>query len=227
MAFQPVGSLNHRTFTGLIIAQFLAGFNDQAIHASAMFFALHQQALSKEQAISLMPILFFSPWAIFCTIAGHCADRYSKTYSLIFWKIAEIAIALIAMAGFYLGSVHHLPIGPWLVLSTVFLMGTHAAFFAPAKYGAMPEVLQPHILSRGNGVLESTTCLAAILRTVTGGLLSSVCTAGRPRARGRRSGPACAPRGQPGGWARGGGCPVFCPWARWTWAWGAWRPWDW
>lgn len=174
MAFQPAGSLNNRTFTGLIIAQFLAGFNDQAIHASAMFFALHQQALTEAQAISLMPILFFSPWAIFCTLSGFCADRYSKTYSLIIWKISEILIALIAMAGFYLGSVHHLPIGPWLVLSTVFLMGTHAAFFAPAKYGAMPEILQPHVLSRGNGVLESTTFLAAILGTVTGGLLSSL-----------------------------------------------------
>jgi MFS family permease len=173
MAFKPVGSLNHRTFIGLIIAQFLAGFNDQAIHASAMFFALHQQILTEAQAISLMPILFFSPWAIFCTLAGFSADRYSKTYSLILWKISEIAIALIALAGFYLGSVHHLPIGGWIVLSTVFLMGTHAAFFAPAKYGAMPEILQPHILSRGNGVLESTTFLAAILGTVTGGLLSS------------------------------------------------------
>ena len=50
-------------------------------------------------------------------------------------------------------------------------MGMHAAFFAPAKYGAMPEILQPHILSRGNGVLESTTFLAAILGTVAGGLL--------------------------------------------------------
>jgi MFS family permease len=174
MAFQPVGSLNHRTFSGLIIAQFLAGFNDQAIHASAMFFALHRQALTEEQAISLMPILFFAPWAIFCTLAGFCADRYSKTYSLVFWKCSEIVIALIAMAGFWLGSVHGSPIGPWLVLSTVFLMGTHAAFFAPAKYGAMPEILQPHVLSRGNGVLESTTFLAAILGTVTGGLLSSL-----------------------------------------------------
>ncbi len=174
MAFQPVGSLNHRTFTGLIIAQFLAGFNDQAIHASAMFFALHQHALTEAQAISLMPILFFSPWAIFCTVSGFCADRYSKTYSLIAWKIAEIVIALVAIAGFYLGSVQHLAIGPWVVLSTVFLMGTHAAFFAPAKYGAMPEILQPHVLSRGNGILESTTFLAAILGTVTGGLLSSV-----------------------------------------------------
>ncbi len=173
MAFQAAGSLNNRTFIGLIIAQFLAGFSDQAIHASAMFYSLHQGILTKDQAISLMPILFYAPWAIFCTLSGYLADRYSKTYTLIYWKVSEIAIALLALAGFYLGTFHQEPLGAWLVLSTVFLMGTHAAFFAPAKYGAMPEILQPHVLSRGNGILESTTFLAAILGTVTGGLLSS------------------------------------------------------
>ena len=143
MAFQQAGSLKNRTFIGLIVAQFLAGFNDQAIHASAMFFAIHQGILSKEQAITLMPVLFYAPWAIFCTLSGYFADRCSKTYSLIGWKISEIIIGLIALIGFYLGAVHHEPAGAWMVMSTVFLMGTHAAFFAPAKYGAMPEILQP------------------------------------------------------------------------------------
>ncbi|MCS7046703.1 MAG: MFS transporter, partial [Gemmataceae bacterium] len=172
MAHQPVDSLKNRSFIGLIIAQFLAGFNDQAIHASAMFFALHQHALTEAEAISLMPILFFAPWAIFCTLAGYYADRYSKTATLRLWKFAEIVISLILIGGFVLGTNYHHPAGPWIVLATVFLMGMHAAFFAPAKYGAMPEILQPHVLSRGNGILESTTFLAAILGTVTGGALS-------------------------------------------------------
>lgn len=172
MAFQPAETLRNRTFIGLIVAQFLAGFNDQAIHAASMFYAIHQGILTEAQAISLMPILFYAPWAIFCTLAGYLADRFSKTYALIIWKIAEIAIALVALGGFYLGTVLHEPFGAWMVLSAVFLMGTHAAFFAPAKYGAMPEILQPHVLSRGNGILESTTFLAAILGTVSGGLLS-------------------------------------------------------
>src|SRR5262249_35947401 len=84
-------------------------------------------------------------------------------------------ITLLALLGFWLGthrdeSIRHA--GAWIVLSTVFLMGTHAAFFAPAKYGAMPEILQPQVLSKGNGVLESTTFLSAILGTVSGGILS-------------------------------------------------------
>jgi MFS family permease len=129
--------------------------------------------MSKDTAISLMPILFYAPWAMFCTLAGYLADRYSKWNSLVFWKVAEIAITLIALLGFWLGT-HQVAFGPYLVLSTVFLMGTHSAFFVPAKYGAMPEILQPHMLSRGNGVLESLSFLAVILGTVMGGVLSQV-----------------------------------------------------
>src|SRR5262249_10854709 len=124
--------------------------------------------------IALMPILFYAPWAIFCTLAGYLADRFSKQKAVVIWKVAEVGITLLALFGFYLGTVHKDPLGPKIVLSTVFLVGTHAAFFAPAKYGAMPELLQAHMLSRGNGILESTTFLAAILGTVTGGLLSFV-----------------------------------------------------
>ena len=180
MAFQPSDTLRSRTFIGLIIAQFLAAFNDQAIHASSMFYAItHRLAdgrtiLTQAQAISLMPILFYAPWAIFCTLAGYLADRFSKRHSLLFWKLAEVVITLITLAGFWLGTGLHNPWGPWVVLSTVFLMGTHSAFFVPAKYGAMPEILQPQQLSKGNGVLESTSFLAVILGTVSGGVLSFV-----------------------------------------------------
>jgi MFS family permease len=172
MAFQPTGSLNNRSFIGLIVAQFLAGFNDQAIHAMAMFYAIHTGLLTEANAITLMPVLFYAPWALFCTLSGYLADRHSKTYSLIGWKISEVVIALVLIAGFSLGGGPHATLGASIVLSAVFMMGTHATFFAPAKYGAMPEILQPHILSRGNGILESTTFLAAILGTVFGGYLS-------------------------------------------------------
>jgi MFS family permease len=170
--FRPSTTLTSRTFIGLLIAQFLAAFNDQAIHASAMFFAIDKETMSKDDAISLMPILFYAPWAIFGTLAGWLADRFSKRNSLIAWKIAEVGITLLALLGFWLGT-HNIggQLGPWLVLSTVFLMGTHSAFFVPAKYGCMPEILAPHLLSKGNGLLESLSFLAVILGTVCGGIM--------------------------------------------------------
>src|SRR5215831_1890247 len=116
MGFQPASSLRSRTYLALIVSQFLAAFNDQCIHASAMFYAIHKEFLTEAQAISLMPILFYAPWAIFCTLAGYLADRFSKRQSLVFWKFAEIGITLIAFAGFWLGSVPQHWLGPILVL---------------------------------------------------------------------------------------------------------------
>src|SRR5207244_6031131 len=123
MGFQPASTLRSRTYLGLIVAQFLAAFNDQCIHASAMFYAIHKEFLTEAQAISLMPILFFAPWAIFCTLAGYLADRYSKRNSLVFWNAAEVGIPLIELAGFWLGSNYKLAIGPWVGWSRVFFMG--------------------------------------------------------------------------------------------------------
>lgn len=174
MAFTPSDRLTNRTFIGLLTAQFLAAFNDQAIHAAAMFFAFHQHLMTEATAISLMPILFYAPWAVFCTLAGYYADRYSKRHSLVFWKIVEVAICAVALLGFHLGAAHNLKIGPIIVLACVFGMGMHSAFFVPAKYGVMPEILQPQLLSRGNGLLESLSFLAVILGTVFGGVLSYV-----------------------------------------------------
>jgi len=173
--FHKAATLRNRTFIALLIAQFLAAFNDQAIHASAMFFAINKKTLTEDQAISLMPILFFAPWAMFPTLAGYFADKYSKRRTLVFWKFAEIGITALALVGFVIGSELDFPnAGAWIVLSTVFMMGLHSTFFVPAKYGAMPEILHESLLSRGNGILESLSFLATILGTVSGGALSLV-----------------------------------------------------
>src|SRR5262245_52490215 len=159
--FQPADHLHSRTFLGLLVAQFLAAFNDQAIHAAAMFYAFNTQILTESEAITLMPMLFYAPWAIFCTVAGYLADKYSKRVALVTWKVVEVGITLLALFGFWLGRQEGFDqTGTWVVLSTVFLMGMHSAFFVPAKYGVMPEILTPRMLSKGNGVLESLSFLA-------------------------------------------------------------------
>jgi MFS family permease len=168
-------TLKNKTFFGLLIAEFLAAFNDQCIHASAMFFAIRKDALTEGTAISLMPLLFYSPWALFATLSGFLADKLSKRSSLIFWKVAEVAITGMALLGFWLGAAFTgdvSKIGPWLVMSCVFLMGTHSAFYVPNKYGVLPEIFTVRMLSRANGLIESTTFLAIILGTTCGGMLS-------------------------------------------------------
>jgi acyl-[acyl-carrier-protein]-phospholipid O-acyltransferase/long-chain-fatty-acid--[acyl-carrier-protein] ligase len=190
MQFQPSPTLRSRTYIGLILAQFLAAFNDQAIHIVAIFYAgdmlvrfvglrLGHVAVDDKMVISIVTACFISPFLFFSTLAGMLADKFSKRTTLVFWKLAEVGMMALALAGFLLphfagtlASAETLAL--WsaiLVVSVVFLMGTHSAFFVPAKYGVMPEILHPVVLSRGNGFLEGTSFVAQIIGTTVGGVL--------------------------------------------------------
>lgn len=184
MAFQPAETLRSRTYLGLIASQFLAAFNDQAVHIVAIFYAgdmLIQYArvphFHENTIIALVTACFILPFFLFSPLAGMLADRYSKRNILVFWKVAEVAIMGLALAGFILPHTaafgwappKELAIGSAvLVVGTVFLMGTHSAFFVPAKYGVMPEILEHSVLSKGNGWLEATSFVAQIFGTVFG-----------------------------------------------------------
>jgi acyl-[acyl-carrier-protein]-phospholipid O-acyltransferase/long-chain-fatty-acid--[acyl-carrier-protein] ligase len=184
MAFQPADTLGSRTYLGLLAAQFLAAFNDQAIHIVAIFYAgdmLLQYAklphFHEKDIITLVSGCFILPFFLFSTLAGMLADKFSKRNILVCWKMAEVAITGLVLVGFLLPHTAALGwAGPrelaiWsalIVVSGVFLMGSHSTFFIPAKYGAMPEILEHSVLSRGNGYLEATSFLATIFGTVFG-----------------------------------------------------------
>lgn len=187
MAFERSETLASRTYLGLILSQFLAAFNDQAIHIVAIFYGtdmlvrfVETTNVDEKFIVSVVTACFISPFFLFSPLAGMLADKYSKQTTLIFWKLAEVAMMMLALVGFLLP--HLAPLGVadlntlciWssvLVILTVFLMGTHSAFFIPAKYGVMPEILHPTILSRGNGLLEGTSFVAQIIGTSVGGFL--------------------------------------------------------
>ena len=193
MPHQPAETLKNRSFIGLILSQFLAAFNDQATHIVAIFFAgdmlVHyahlrlpwlDRNLENKDVILTVTFCFIAPFLLFSPIAGPLADRYSKRSILVFWKVAEIAMMGLVLTGFILPHCVGLAgltaptiatISAILVVLGVFLMGTHSAFFVPAKYGAMPEILHHSILSRGNGLLEGTSFTANILGTVFGGFM--------------------------------------------------------
>jgi MFS family permease len=128
--------------------------------------------------VTIVTACFISPFFFFSPLAGVLADKFSKRAIIVFWKYAEIAITGVALVGFLLphaagwgwASPQTLAVlGAALVVAAVFMMGTHSAFFIPAKYGIMPEILSTSVLSRGNGLLEGTSFTANILGTAFGG----------------------------------------------------------
>jgi acyl-[acyl-carrier-protein]-phospholipid O-acyltransferase/long-chain-fatty-acid--[acyl-carrier-protein] ligase len=75
---------------------------------------------------------------------------------------------------FYYVTISYNFINLFLTLFFVlFLMGTHSAFFGPAKYGILPEMLRPSDLPRANGIFLMLTFLAIIFGTAAAGYLLS------------------------------------------------------
>jgi MFS family permease len=190
MHHQLSETLKSRTFIGLLLAQFTATFNDQAIHMVAVFYAVDMLVryvqvphIDEKAVVSIVTACFITPFLLFSSFAGTLGDRFSKRSVIVFWKVAEVGMMALALVGLVLPHLVSpdspaLPtLATWsaaLVVATVFLMGMHSTFFVPAKLGAMPEILDPSVLSRGNGLLEGTSFMAQILGTSAGGILYSL-----------------------------------------------------
>jgi acyl-[acyl-carrier-protein]-phospholipid O-acyltransferase/long-chain-fatty-acid--[acyl-carrier-protein] ligase len=187
MHWEPSKTLASRSYIGLVLSQFLAAFNDQAIHFVAIFYAsdmlvrfAHVPGVDQKLVLAVVTACFISPFFLFSPIAGILADKFSKQTTIVFWKVAEVSITCLALIAFLLP--HTIDVG-WaspetiatisatILIVCVFLMGTHSAFFVPAKYGIMPEILHASVLSRGNGLLEGTSFVSQILGTSFGGWL--------------------------------------------------------
>lgn len=161
----PTGS---RGFFAFVTTQFLGAFNDNAFKLVVSLFAVN--SLSGENgrsaSLALAGVLFTLPFILFSTYAGSLADRFSKRRIMIASKGAEIVVMGLGAAAFCAGHVPSL-------LAVVFLMGAQSAFFGPAKYGCMPEMLREKDLPKANGTVQLFTFIAIIAGTAAGGQLSS------------------------------------------------------
>src|SRR5437868_1347674 len=104
MQFQASDTLQSRSYVGLILAQFLAAFNDQAIHIVAIFYAgdmlvryVALPHLDDKAVIAVVTACFISPFFFFSPLAGMLADRYSKRTTVVLWKLAEVGMMGLAL----------------------------------------------------------------------------------------------------------------------------------
>ena len=108
-------------------------------------------------------IVFIAPFFILSALGGELADRYDKAHVAAAIRLAEIPIAGLAAAGFFLHSVA-------ILFVTLGLFGIVAALFGPVKYGMLPEKLETAELPAGNALVEGATFLAILVGTIAGGI---------------------------------------------------------
>jgi acyl-[acyl-carrier-protein]-phospholipid O-acyltransferase/long-chain-fatty-acid--[acyl-carrier-protein] ligase len=157
-----------RSFNRLNAAQFLGAMNDNILKLLIIFFLIGVQGAEQAGVVTAsVGAAFVLPFLLFSAPAGCLADRLRKSRVIVAVKLVEVIVTSLAVVAFYFGW-HN---GLYLV---IFMMATHSAFFAPAKYGVIPELAGREQLSRANGLIESFTYLAIIIGTV----LASVLTQG-------------------------------------------------
>lgn len=160
--------LTERRFGPFFIAQALAAFNDNLFKNVLIILATFQAAqystMPPEMLANVAAGLFILPYVLFSGVAGQLADRYDQAQVIKVVKAAEIVIMGIGAYGFIQHDIS-------ILLGTLFLMGVHSTFFAPAKYGYLPNVLHSHEIVGGNGLVEMGTFLSILLGTLAAGLL--------------------------------------------------------
>ena len=139
----------------LLAAQFLSAFADNALLFTAIALVLHSAHLAAWyipalQASFLVAFVIFAPWV------GVVADRHSKVWVLFGANGIKALGAGLLMLG----------VDP---LAAYAVAGIGAAFYGPAKYGILPELLGRERLVAANGLIEGTTILAIVSGALAGG----------------------------------------------------------
>ena len=151
-----------RSFWGMTVTQFLGAFNDNVFKQIVLLVAA-MSVVGDRQALAMGA--FSLPFVLFSGIGGYLSDRYSKRRIIVLAKVAEIVIMASATLVFFAGGELT------LLLVVLFFMGTQSAYFGPAKYGILPEMLRGRDLPRANGWIQMTTFLAIIFGTASAGIL--------------------------------------------------------
>lgn len=155
-------------FWSLFLTQFQGAFSDNLFKFLAIYFVYKTYEGNKSEIDSLIPLIsavFAIPFIVFSLAGGYLSDRYSKRAVSIGTKVAEVLIMILATLALLEGNMI-------FIMGVIFLMGTQSAFFGPAKYGSLPELLPSDKLTWGNGVIGMGTNMAIILGMVAAGYIS-------------------------------------------------------
>jgi len=160
--------LREHRFAPLFWVQFLGAANDNIFKFSFTLLATYAAGrwggIDPHFAGFLIGALFIAPFMLFSATSGQLADKLEKSWFIRRIKDAEIVVMLIGGAGLALQSAA-------LVYIAIFLLGLQSTVFGPVKYSYLPQHLDAHEVTGGNGMIEMGTFVAILLGTMGGGLL--------------------------------------------------------
>lgn len=160
-------NLAKRGFLSLIATQFFGAANDNILKGVLTYMVIDGAWRGDlgDGGQGIVGICFTIPFIVLSGYAGQFADRHSKRYVSVLVKVVEIPIAIVAWVGFATGNL-------WITLASLVALTCQSAFFGPAKYGMIPELVDEGDLSRANGTINMMTNIAVIVGTLAAGFIS-------------------------------------------------------
>lgn len=161
--------LLNRGFLSLIVTQFFGAANDNILKGVLIYMVIDGAWAGQlgSGGQGFVSICFTLPFILLSGYAGQFADRNSKRYVSVLVKVVELPIVAVALAGFWTGNL-------WITLSALVALTCQSAFFGPAKYGMIPELIESRDLSRANGTINMMTNLAVIFGTLAAGKIADL-----------------------------------------------------
>ena len=157
----------NRNFIGLLVTQFSGATNDNILKTVLLMAVATGgiwDGMLGEGGAGIVNQFLTVPFVLLLGYAGQMADRYAKHKQIIATRIAEVPIAALALVGFWLSN-------PWIVMGAFILLASESAFFGPAKYGCVPEIVDESRVNQANGFMVMTTNIGILLGIGIGGPL--------------------------------------------------------
>jgi len=163
--------LKQKRFLPFFLTQALGALNDNIFKNALViligFKGITALGLDSKLLVTAAAVIFILPFFLFSATVGQLADKFEKSKSIRYIKLAEIVIMIIASVGLYLDE-------PEILLGVLFLLGLQSTVFGPIKYGLLPQHLSEDELVGGNALVESGTFLAILIGTIIGGAIAAL-----------------------------------------------------
>ncbi|HIM08478.1 MAG TPA: acyl-[ACP]--phospholipid O-acyltransferase [Gammaproteobacteria bacterium] len=99
--------------------------------------------------------LILLPFIMLLSPAGYCADKFPKNKVMRISAWLAVGITLCITLFYYLGWF-------WPAFAMTFLLALQSAFYSPAKYGYIKELVGKDNLAGANGVVQAATTIAIL-----------------------------------------------------------------
>jgi MFS family permease len=142
----------------VLAVQFISTVADNALLIVAIARLIEQSA--DAWLIPILKLGFTLFYVLLAPLVGPLADAFPKGRVMVWANFLKVCSVTLLLAG----------TDPALALACA---GFGAAFYAPAKYGLITELLASKDLVKANGYFEGTTVSAVLLGTALGGILVS------------------------------------------------------